>query len=337
MNGNQQPLLPWQQAVWDRIQATHQSGRLPHALMLTGPKGVGKRQFADRLAASLLCTNPSPAAAPCGQCQGCGLFLAGTHPDYREITPEEPGKAILIDSIREFTAKEALTSRSGGYKVVIIEPAENLNTAAANSLLKTLEEPTARTIMLLITSLPGRLPATIRSRCQQLAIPIPERAQAKHWLSGQLEEGDPELLLDLASGAPLKALQLANRELLAMRVKLLREFAAISDGGQDPVTIAAQWSKLDLHQVLEWYCSWLVDAVRLKADPGVSGLINHDQRNLLQAFAGSIKFTELYELLDGAYDAIRNIGSQLNAQMLLENLLLALAGIRKESGGCPRT
>jgi DNA polymerase III subunit delta' len=320
--------LPWQAEDWELIQRTRRDDRLPHALLLTGPEGLGKRCFADSMAASLLCSSAAMDGTPCGKCRGCDLFRAGTHPDLKTIEPEEPGKAIRIDAIREYTSKESLTAQAGGYKIAIIEPADAMNRSAANSLLKTLEEPVDWTFMVLISAWPGKLPATIRSRCRQLQMQLPKLAVAEQWLAGETDGMDTALLLSLASGAPLKARALADPELLALRVKLLDEFAAIIEGKADPVAVAATWNKLDPSLILGWYNGWLTDCLRLKTDPDYNGLINPDQRKRLQVIGKSLEFKRLFGYIDDAYQAILARGSQLNQQMLLESLLLPLAGRR---------
>lgn len=317
--------LPWQAEAWQRLQARRRDDRLPHALLITGAAGIGKGRFAHALAASLLCSRPQEDGTPCGACQGCHWFRAGSHPDYGRLEPEEPGKAIRVDAVRAFVDGEGLTSQAGGYKLLVIEPAEAMNQAAANSLLKTLEEPVPWTLMLLISSDPGRLPATIRSRCQRLHFDVPAPDLARDWLRRQGVNGDPDLLLALAAGAPLKARELADPEILAERSKLLDEFAAILAQREDPVALAARWSRLPLERLLEWYSGWLIDSLRLKADPAVRDLINPDQRKRLQAIGERVESDQLYRLLDEAYRVIRSLGTPLNPQLTLEDLLLTLA------------
>ncbi|MCB1758340.1 MAG: DNA polymerase III subunit delta' [Gammaproteobacteria bacterium] len=325
-------LYPWQRQAWDRLQRAFTGGRLPHALLITGAGGIGKRRFADALANSLLCRSRDQGGLACGHCRGCELLLAGSHPDLKWIEPEEPGKAIRIDSIREYVAGGALTAQAGGYKIVIIDPAEQMNTAAANSLLKTLEEPVDWTLIVLISSRIDTLPATIRSRCQQFPLPQPDPKLAEHWLRERTESSDPRLLLALAAGAPLRALALAEPERLVLRVKLLEQFAAIVDGSQDPVAVAAAWCKLDPGQLLNWYSGWLTDCLRLRSDPGYPDLFNPDQRERLQLIADKIESKRLFGLLDGVNRAIGAQESQLNDQMLLESLLLSLDGGSGVSG-----
>ena len=314
--------LPWHEQNWKRLLSAKASGRLPHALLLTGAQGLGKHNFAVRLAASLLCKSPDENGKPCGGCQSCHLFKAGTHPDFTRIEPEEPGKAIRIDTIREFTGKGALTSQSGGYKVTIIEPADAMNTAAANSLLKTLEEPVDWTVMVLVSNRPGRLPATVRSRCQQYAFNAPNRQQSVQWLSGHVSQADPALLLALSSGAPLEALKLADPETLSERKKMLDEFVAVINCKQDPVTVAERWNKQEFSRSMHWLCGWLIDMIRLKMVPDSSEIINLDQRERLQALGLKLESRRLYQLLDRIFEAIRTLGSQLNSQMILEGVLL---------------
>ena len=325
--------LPWHQEAWGRLQAAHHGGRLPHALLVTGARGIGKGQFAHALAASMLCGSPNEAGQPCGNCQGCHLFLAGTHPDYTRVVPAEPGKAIRIDRIRECTDQGTLTAQAGGYKVIVVAPADAMNIPAANSLLKTLEEPVRWTLIILVSASPERLPATIRSRCQKLHLPLPPRAKAEQWLTERLEDVDAGLLLDLTSGAPLKALELAESDMLSTRGRLLEEFSAVVTGDRDPVAVAAAWNGLELEALLSWVSGWLVDMVRLKAVPGFNRPINPDQVNRLRALGNRLEFAQLYDLLDRAYEATRSLGSQLNSLMLLEGFLLALA----DNGGQPPT
>jgi DNA polymerase-3 subunit delta' len=323
-------VFPWQQSDWKRVQEARRAGRLPHALLVTGAAGLGEGEFAENLAASLLCSSVDGDGKPCGHCRGCHLFQVGTHPDYHRITPEQPGKAIPIDAIREYVARGTLTAQAGGYKVVVIEPADALNMAAANSLLKTLEEPVAWTLIILVSSRPGQLPATIRSRCQTINIHPPAREAAIQWLAGRVGGLDAALLLDLACGAPLHAVKLAEEGVLTLRGQLLDEFAGVLAGRNDPVAAADNWNKPEPALVLSWCSGWIIDALRLKAAQDPPGLINPDQIKRLQAIGNALEFNELYELLDKVYEAIRTLGSQLNSLMLMEGVLLEIAAAGKK-------
>jgi len=323
-------VLPWQATNWQRLMAARQSGRMPHALLLTGGLGLGKSWFAHRLAAALLCTEPQAEGRPCGSCQGCRLLRAGTHPDFTWIQPEEPGKAIKIDAVREFTQKEGLTSRSGGYKIIIIEPADALNTAAANSLLKTLEEPVERTVMVLVTANAGRLPATIRSRCQRYHFTSPEPTIAQSWLAEQIpDSAHIPLLLSLASGAPVLALNYARDGILEERARVLDDLVGILKGG-DPIAVAERWSKLEQLSLINWFSGWVIDLIRLRMAPESAHIMNVDQRDRLHALARKVNSKKLYALLDQILEANRTLGAQLNTQMQLESLLLNWAGIGVE-------
>ncbi|RMG36493.1 MAG: DNA polymerase III subunit delta', partial [Gammaproteobacteria bacterium] len=145
-------LLPWQTDRWEELVARRRSGRFPHALLLSGPQGIGKRQFAHRVAAALVCDATDPAAAPCGSCRSCRLVRSGTHPDIRWLTPEAEGKAIRVDAVRSLIDQSSLTTQAQGMRVFIVEPADAMNAAAANALLKTLEEPPASSCLLLVSS-----------------------------------------------------------------------------------------------------------------------------------------------------------------------------------------
>jgi DNA polymerase-3 subunit delta' len=248
---------------------------------------------------------------------------SATHPDYVAIEPEEPGKAIKIDTIREFVQKESLTSQLGGYKVIIIEPADALNVAAANSLLKTLEEPITNTVMILVSDQPGKLPATIRSRCSLFKFARPEQGVALDWLATAIEaDADASLLLSLANGAPLKAVSLSDNSLLAEREQMLGEVAALLRRQADPVVIAARWDKLSLGRIIEWFTGWVIDMIRIQVNNKNAVIINADQIALLRDLGSRVQSKQLHLMLEQLYQARRTLGGQLNTQMLLEGLLL---------------
>ncbi len=317
--------LPWHREPWETLLRAERDGRLPHALLLRGPAGLGKRPFARRLVAALLCTARGESQAPCGGCQGCRLLAAGNHPALSLIAPESEGRAIRIDAIREYTAGAALTAQGGGYKIAVIDPADAMNRAAANSLLKTLEEPVPGTLILLITSHSHRLPATIKSRCQSLDFRRPDRGPALEWLAPRVGGLDPALLLDLAGGAPLRAVELAAPGTLDERLKRLSELEGLAAGRQDPVALAAAWSQGELPRLLEWLWGWAADMIRLRSGAGAGALTNPDQAERLQKLANNIESKELYRILDKINETIRGLGTQLNLQMALEALLLGWA------------
>jgi DNA polymerase-3 subunit delta' len=318
------PPYPWLQENWDRLQQARSSQRLPHALLFVGNRGMGKHALVEALAHSLLCESPVDGGTPCGNCRSCQLFLSGNHPDFTVIAPEEEGKAIRIDSIREFTASEGLTSHSGGYKVILIEPAEAMNRAAANSLLKTLEEPMTSTLIILNSARPADLPATIRSRCQQLHFPPPPEEMARKWVESQTGTENSEILLQLASGAPLLALQYADQDILEQRQQMLGEFIAVIEEKLDPVDIAGRWEKLDLSRSLHWISSWIVDILKLGSGADPQHLINRDQHKRLHGISVGLELKRLYRFLDLIYEINRNIDSTLNKRLLLEKMLLRL-------------
>lgn len=327
-------ILPWHRDQWRRIADRLHGGRMPHALLLTGSQGLGKLTFARLLCQAVLCESPGAGGTACGNCRQCTLFLAGTHPDMRFVTLAEDSTQVTIDQIRELIGFLALTAQQGGYKTVVIDPADHMNTAAANALLKSLEEPPSASLLILVASQPARLPATIRSRCQTLAFHLPPEKQARGWLAAQNGvTGDAGLALKLAQGAPLAALALARGEGGGDRRALFSDLTAVAEGRQDPVGTAAGWLKLDIKLSLYWMYTWLVDMIRLKAVSAPPMFINSDIEAELAHMAQKMDIKALYKRLDQLVEAWRQVETPVNKQLLLEDLLLAWAPVPK----APRT
>ena len=172
---------PWQLQEWQLLSQQIAAKKLPHALMFAGTKGIGKRHLAMSLAQLLLCLSPIEGT-PCGKCRGCMLNKVQNHPDLIVISPEEGAKGIKVDQVRALIDDLGKTAQQGGYKVVVLEPAEAMNANAANALLKSLEEPAANTLLVLVCHTPSAVLPTIRSRCQMRLLPTPNSEQVMHWL-----------------------------------------------------------------------------------------------------------------------------------------------------------
>lgn len=315
--------LPWQDRAWAGLWRTHQAGRFPHALLITGPPGMGKLQLARNLGQALLCQGPDDQGLPCGRCRGCHLFQIGHHPDFRVVGPDPEAKSeeIRIDFIRALIEEQGLAPHTGPCKLIVITPAERMNRHAANSLLKTLEEPAPSTRLILLTARPGRLLATLRSRCQPLHLSPPPETEALAWLRVQTGLEDPRLPLRLAGGAPLAALRLAHPELLTQRREALEAFLALGRGGGDLVATAEVWSRLDLPLLWDWMSGWIADMLRLGTGHPDPWLRNPDRRQDFIPFAQRLDRTRLHLYWRELVAAGERSHLNLNLQLMLEALL----------------
>lgn len=195
---------------WQRFSARRANQKLPHALLLTGARGMGKHTFASFLSQSLLCQAASNETGACGICDSCQQLQAESHSEFRLVQPEGASATIKVDTVRRLVDWLQLTSSSNSLRIALIEQADRMNRNAANSLLKTLEEPADAALLILVTDKPGTLPATVRSRCQKVVLHQYDHAVAAAWLDEQLNGEDTEALLQAAHGAPLMALELAD-------------------------------------------------------------------------------------------------------------------------------
>ncbi len=333
-----QEVLPsWLQEPWAALQGARQADRFPHALLLTGPAGVGKRLLLAALANSLLCHSNLPGGRACGQCPDCRLLAAGTHPDLARVGPDEEGKSgeIKVDAIRALASAEGLTAHRGGWKLILIDPAHRMNTSAANALLKTLEEPAPSTLLCLVSEQPSRMPATIRSRCQVLRLAVPPEAEALAWLVPRIPGFDASTLLHLAHGAPLRALELANPERLALRDRLITGFVEVAQGQRDPLAEAANWNQAEPGLLIDWLGGWISDLLRLI--PALSGsqprLINADRAGELRALAARVDPGAGHRLLRQVWKAGTSDTSNLNRLLLFETWLLEWARLYSPAVG----
>lgn len=319
-------MLEWLDATWHQLNQVRNQGRLPHALLIIGAEGVGKQVFASQLAHSLLCETPLVDGQACGRCPACAWLQAGTHPDLLQLSPEEAGKAIKVDQVRSLCTELGMTSHAGGHKVAIIHPADAMNTNAANSLLKTLEEPTHNTLLILLTALPGKLPATIRSRCQQLRLILPQQSVAQRWLESSGVPADVATrCLQMAGGAPLKALELAGSDLGELREQRLEELWQVFSGRLDPVLLAGQWLGKQESQTLHWWLRWLRDLISWQMGRRQPADVEAVQK--LQKISESVDSRQICNLADQVIRALNGLGSGLNRQLILEDLLINWAGM----------
>jgi DNA polymerase-3 subunit delta' len=253
-------IYPWQTDDWTRLQQLR--AHWPHALLLHGEAGIGKLKFAQHLAQGLLCESSQSNGEPCGTCSACHWFTQGNHPDYRAVVPEEgkktrtPSKEITIEQVRALLDFCGVGSHRGGLRVVLLYPAEALNVAASNALLKTLEEPPSGVVFLLVSARMDRLLPTIVSRCRQWPMSLPQPGAAVEWLAAQ-GVADPAALLAEAGGAPLNALALASDENRPLRDFTLAQLAA--GPNCDAFACGESLQKLPVPTVLGWLQRWLFD------------------------------------------------------------------------------
>ena len=263
--------LPWHAEHWARLQARRQRDALPHALLLCGAAGLGKRAFAERFVQGLLCKVPA-GGDPCGHCRSCLLVAAGTHPDVISLgfglrKDGVQRSEIVVDQIRELSARLAMSSQFGGWQVATIDPADAMNPAAANALLKTLEEPSAQTMLLLLADAPWRLPQTIRSRCQRIEFHLPAAVDALAWLQAEGVR-DAAAALTAAGGNPGLARAWALEGALERRLEVRKDLAALAAGRGQPVDVVKRWLDNEPAQRL-WFAAQAV-ADEVKARSGES-------------------------------------------------------------------
>lgn len=318
-------IYPWQKNVWQRIMSQH--ARMPHALLLHGRTGTGKLDFAKLLSKSLLCEKMVEDQA-CGTCAKCLWFEEGHHPDFKWIGPEDvestddaPKKKttkktqISVDQIRQLIQALSLSNHeTTGLRVVLIYPAETLNTASANALLKVLEEPPQNTVFILISHQIKRLLPTIISRCQAITMPLPEKALAIQWLKSQKVE-DAEVLLDYYGGAPLAVLNATDIDLNP------QVFKQLSMGSQlDSFLCASLLIQFGMEQAVTMLQKWTYDILLSKYS--IQQYYHAQHSSALQALTKSVNLRELLDFQRQLIQLKLTANHPLNQEMQLENLLL---------------
>jgi len=261
-------LRPWHADAWARLQARRERDALPHALLLAGAAGLGKRDFLAAFVKGLLCQQAVDGVA-CGVCRSCQLVAAGTHPDVVTLSfgLRKDGvtrSEIVVDQIRDLSQRLSMASQFGGWQVVTIDPADAMNAAAANALLKTLEEPTPSTLLALVADQPARLPATIRSRCQRIDFLPPSRDASLAWLRAE-GIADAPTALEAAGGNPGMARAWATDGALKQRGEVRHDLKALAAGRGDAMEVVKRWQAADPARYLWFAAQAATDELRARA------------------------------------------------------------------------
>jgi len=320
--------LPWHAAANSRLQTAVAGGRLSHGLLLHGPRGVGKERFAAALAAALFCTRRGKRLEACGECADCLLSRAGSHPDLhwvgllKDAKEKKAKKSIGVDQVRGLSEKLGMTSMRSGYRVAVITPADLMTTAAQNALLKTLEEPAARTVLVLVTARPSGLLATLRSRSQRVEIARPEERSALLWLKEMLDGVASDRLLALAGGAPLRAVSLAPH-FEALESQMVETLESLLSGRAEVTRLAELMQGEGLPTRLDWLESWLGVAIRRRT-LGDETRLTLPGGALLQRAAAAVNITLAFRLVDRLREARRLLEGSAAPQLVVEVLLIEL-------------
>ncbi len=336
-------LYPWQTADWQRWQQMRE--RLPHAVLFHGTEGIGKVTFAEHAAQSLLCESPDVEGHACGECASCGWFAQYSHPDFRRVRPEAldaeddeaspdaddstakkpatsktPSRDIRIEQVRSLATFMNVSTHRAGLRVIMLYPAEALNAASANALLKTLEEPPPDTVFLLVTHRIDRLLPTILSRCRQFPLQMPAAEAALAWLQSQ-EVSKPGQWLAEQGGAPLAALEAAHGEFSAVQEEWLSHLARPDTAAA--LVVAERLQKVSLTQLVAWLQRWLYDLLTLKLAGRVRYYPHH--RKSLEALAARLSAESLQQALRDAGSRRAVSEHPLSARLFIEDMLLDYA------------
>ena len=300
----------WFAAAQKEVEAALQADRLSHGLLIHEDPGAGGLELARWITQRVNCT---AAQKPCGECQSCRWIAAGQHPDVTQLSPEGDSKQILIQSVRDLAADLSLTAHTRGYKVALVSPAEAMNPFAANALLKTLEEPPARTLVLLVTSQPSRLLPTLRSRCSKLRLVSPSRAAAAEFLEAARGPGPWIQALAATGAGPFALLDADPAALAQLQTDTVTTLQELSHGNLQPPAIADRWAKGDLNARLACLESWVTERI---LESGPKRDVTHLSGEVLP-----LNICRLFEFSDAVRDMRRLALTSINKTMAVEALL----------------
>lgn len=323
--------MPWLTPVMEPFAQALDQGRMPHATLIHGERGVGKRQLAETIAALLVCDRRvAGSRQACGECRQCQLVGGESHPDIRIYQPEK-SRMIRIDQVRALSQFAVASPQVARLKVAILDRADQLNINAANALLKTLEEPASDVVLLLLQETGRPVLPTIRSRCRVMSVPTPPAAEAVSWLLARLEERDeasaPEqqaLALQLARGAPRLALELLDTGFLEHRKAALDAFRQFMKGAMSVATAAKAFRDLGHEATLNLMEGWANDLARAMAggqprDPGIDEVVRY--------LASGNPPWRAQELVDAIRDSRRALVNNVNPELETDRLLIQWRGL----------
>ena len=335
MQLKEQPPYPWQKSLWSNLCGQFEAEQLAHAYLISGPRGTGKNLFANAFAKFVMCLSPNKVVA-CGECKHCQLGGRSGHPDITKILVEEGSRDIKIEQIRSLSDSIAQTSQGGRAKITLITDAHCMNTAAANALLKTLEEPTPSTYIFLLSHVPGSLPATIRSRCQKLIMPTPSNLETADWLKQHIgDHEDPQSLAIAAGNCPLLALELSRSGGLDNQQQFLQKLIQLTSGKtsiQATVTLVTKLGETEVIDYLRKVSTMLIKHLLVNQQPSET---ESHQAILLELFSGEkvpnqqilMSLMKFYEQVIESQQQLMS-GANPNPQLIVESLLWRWSQLR---------
>ncbi len=293
-------ILPWQQKQMRQIFEMSKQDRLPHALLFSGPDGIGLKEFSLFFAASRLCLTKG-SNDPCGHCQSCELFKGKSNPDIKLIEPDIKTGNFHVDTTRDLVNYTSLKAfLNNDMKIIIINEADVMNRFSANSLLKMLEEPSSQSMFILLSHRPSELLVTIRSRCQKINFYPTYSNESIDWVEKNFDNSkfSADLLLNLAGGAPLRVEALLEEEYLENRAQYLKDLELLNKKKANPVNIAACWNKLGAKSSIHCLMQLTNDLVRLKLSSQVKNITNTDLIDDLQGISNRLDLLKLIRSYD---------------------------------------
>ncbi len=317
-------LYPWLLDASKQLTAYIEAERVPHALLISGVAGIGKTMLTQAFAKRVLCESTDYSQSACHRCQSCRLYEAGNHPDFYLIQPAENGKHIVVDEIRQLNQNLKLLPQYNQFRVVMICLAEQLNPAAANSFLKTLEEPGQRTIFLLVSNAPSAVMPTILTRCQQIRILMPPIDLVSQWLSESQHIENAYSLAAFSGSAPLYALELVAKGEYENRLTVLKLFFVAQHKDLVAISITEPWINYSAEFVVYTLMTGILDIIRLAMDSEISAdtLYHPDLKKQLSQTAVLLPQKSLFEFLGQVYSAKQLLASQVNMQLVYEGCFI---------------
>ena len=318
-------LYPWLNKVWQQLLELKQQQRLPHALLLVTQNGLGATNLSQHFLQAMLCQSPDEQGFACNECSDCSLFLAHTHPDMHHITPPEGKEIIGVDQVRSLIDVMNERAHQGGFRLALVEPADAMNKASANALLKTLEEPGQDTLLILVTNRVSSMLATVVSRCQTITVSAPSETDALDYVREHHPDNESvdRLAVRLAQNRPLLALQLLQDGSIHQRMEFFAYLTGLSEGKLEPIKLVERSSKEQVLRYTDWLLELLLDVERYQQGVSLQSLLCEDQKHLLLALSevsAPSRYSWQNSLLE--YKRLLISSSNVNPQLIVEDMMI---------------